>query len=313
MTDQRITEVLLLDDPTTVSMYPVYLIIVKEFVRLMSDYKIGVRIVTNTKDIHNNALVFVGDKFNCNNPAEEISKYAPEAVYCLWYWHDIQCSSIKNIIHLHENYIDWTKDERIVKIKSFPYSFPMIWLAPEDPSKVGTYSRNVVRDYFFAGWHYRKEWVPDVSSGFNGIYFSPDEQKDYLSYETRRELYLSSHFALGFHADYTIEVKSVSQRVFEGFAYGCIVLTDSDAAVSQTEGIAVRVYSKEHLIETMKNFLENPEEMERRRQLGYEFVKRCGTSYTSIQNILNIVSKVVDCDRSEIFNGMFISHTENKM
>lgn len=179
----------------------------------------------------------------------------------------------------------------------------MYLFAADHPSKIGTFQRNAIRDYFFAGAPYRSNWVPDISSGLNGVYHGTDYHSQYLTYETRREMHLSSHFALGFHSDSSIELESVSQRVFEGLAYGCIVLTDSDPAVSQTEGIAVRVYSKEHLIETMKKFLENPEEMERRRQLGYEFVKRRGTSYTSIQNILNIVSKVVDCDRSLIFNA----------
>jgi glycosyltransferase involved in cell wall biosynthesis len=169
---------------------------------------------------------------------------------------------------------------------------PFKFRANEDINLVGTYERNIQRDYCYMGFYYRREWVPFE---LNGMY-RVSEWKDYLPYEERKKIYLSSIFALGFHADAAIDCGSISQRVFEGMAYGCIVLSDNPIAEKITDGIVVTVTSKEDVLQKINYYKENPELISEKQQKGYEWVKKYGTNRESVKTILNRIKEVYNME-----------------
>jgi hypothetical protein len=70
----------------------------------------------------------------------------------------------------------------------------------------------------------------------------------------------------------------VTQRVFEGLAYGCVVLSDNPAAAKLTGGIVEYVGSRDALLERIGYFLANPAAMAAKRAQGYEWVREKGTN-----------------------------------
>ena len=152
---------------------------------------------------------------------------------------------------------------------------PLYLRSNDSPEKIGTYERRVVRDFCYIGYRYREDLVP---GGFNGIYHRVTDHKKFLPYDTRKDIYLSSHFALGFQCGVNIKYELVTQRIFEGLAYGCIVLSESFPACQQTDNIVVLVKDKQDIEDKMRYYLDNPEEMKRKQQEGYDFVKKSGTN-----------------------------------
>ena len=61
-------------------------------------------------------------------------------------------------------------------------------------------------------------------------------------------------------------------------AYGCIVLTNSEPAVIQTNGVAVWFKTKEELESLMRYYKENPEVLKQKQEEGYEFVRKYRTN-----------------------------------
>jgi hypothetical protein len=307
MHHHKIREILILSDPQVVEQWLAATLVFNEMTVAFSDCGIPVRTITSVKELHNDAIVFVGDKFRSEDPATIIAKYAENAIYVLWYWHDRSTSSLKNVIHIYEDKRN-AQDNRRSILEKNRYHCPFLLRASETPALVGTYTRNVIRDYFFAGTPYKPEWVPSPDSGFTGIYHGVHDMHQFLDYNTRRNLYLSSHFALGFQSDISVIDKTVGQRIYEGMAYGCIVLTNSDGSVEQTEGIAVKVNSAEDVIHKMKWFLANPDVMESVRQRGYDFVRRLGTNHNAKDLIMEQVNRIYQDAESSNFIIKMCNH-----
>ena len=112
-----------------------------------------------------------------------------------------------------------------------------------------------------------------------------------VPYDNRREIYLSSTFALGFQSSVNIDFEHVSQRIFEGLAYGCIVLSNSLPACEQTNNIVVHITSKEDLENKMRFFKANPDIIKRKQEEGYEFIKKYGTNHFAIDKFINCIKQ----------------------
>jgi len=87
------------------------------------------------------------------------------------------------------------------------------------------------------GGGYKMDWIPHEFSGlYHRVIFD-----NYLSYTDRRSIYLSSIFALGFQSEENIRTGHLSQRIFEGMAYGCIVLCNNTYADEFKDNIVVTI------------------------------------------------------------------------
>ncbi len=210
----------------------------------------------------------------------------PDTIFICWCWHDvIDRVPFKKWILTGEQYVDPpTLPAHVAahaKALKIPNYQPLLLRVPEDPRRIGTYARTIPHTHlaFFAGSGYRRDWVrgiPDIV--YHDVYAS-----GLMPASERKEYHLRSLFALGFHSPENVANHHVTQRVFEGMAYGCIVLSDNPAAAKLTGGIVEYVGSREDLIERMGYFLWNPELAEAKRQAGYEWVRKFGTNRYAAQ------------------------------
>ena len=263
---------------------PLVLIFVfTEFCGVFKRNGCNVSVITSTNTITNDDIVFMGDSFKTANPVAILQKQAPLAKYYGWYWHKHDTTALPNFTHIYENMIAM-HDPRIRHYSSVPNSRPLFLRADEDPNLIGTIPRNNRLDYCYMGAPYCRDFVP--SPPFKGIYHVSGDWNKYLTYEQRKKIYLSSTFALGFQSAENIRNKHVSQRIFEGLCYGCIVLTNSPAAVEQTDGIAVLFNSKSNLEYLMEYYNANPKLAQQKQADGYKFAQQYGTNTYALEKLL---------------------------
>ena len=245
--------------------------------------------ISDISSIQGDPIVFMGNSFHITNPCSLLYKQLPNAHYYGWYWQDIPNTNLlPNFTYIYENVtlsLNTLPDKiHIMKfINSIPNKCPLLLRANEDPINVGRYERQSRRDYCYMGCVYCPDLIPNEK--YVGIYYGTNNHDEYLKYEQRKHIYLTSTFALGFQSDENILNGHVSQRIYEGLCYGCIVLSNSKVACVQTEGNVIYVKSKKHIEDIMKFLLDNPQEIIDKQTAGYEFIKRIGTNELSYKNL----------------------------
>ena len=264
---------------------PVLRIVFAEMCEGFRRYGFSVNVCESIGDLTNDDIVFMGDFFHCSDPEELLYSQAPDAIYIGWYWHAIQIRRLKNFIYTHEN--AFVHDSRINQMKN-GVRCPCPLRVPEDPSRVGTYSKPIQYDYCSIGpWAYARDMRPTKFAGYVHDNYGIE---NFLDSEARKQLYLASNLALAFQSKENIAAQHVSQRVYEALAYGCVTFSNSPAASEQTDGIVIYASSKEDLEAKMDYYLRHPEECDKKRQEGYEFVRKFGTHDFTVQLFLQTIS-----------------------
>ena len=279
-------DIIILDCPE-VQCPQVLMFVFVELCQAFKDRNYNVKIIRTINDISNNCIVFMGDKFVCPDIVALLNSIAPEAIYIGWYWHNITTDALKYFIHTFENRKNPNSKNIFLMEKN--HNCPLLLMASERTDLVGTHAKNLIYDYCYMGWGYCTDLIPGDS--FHGIYHGVYNHDHFLAYESRRAIYLASTFALGFQSPENIAFEHVSQRIFEGLAYGCIVLSNSLAACEQTNNIVVHITSKQDLENKMMFYKANPDIIKRKQEEGYEFIKKYGTNHYAIDQFIKCIKQ----------------------
>ena len=161
---------------------------------------------------------------------------------------------------------------------------PLYHRVNEDINLIGTFERKIIYDWCYIGFHYRNDLKPMHLKNFN----SKKNLSDYLSSRERRDIYLSSIFHLAYQGESNIVEGHVSQRVYEGLAYGCIVLTNSKPACDQCNNIPIFVNSLKDVEDKITYYKNNHYAIIEKQKLAYEFIKEKGTNAFSINELNEI-------------------------
>ena len=211
----------------------------------------------------------------------------PTAVYILWYYHTVFHEiPFKYFILTGEHFIHPPKMPEHIAYHtlniSIPNFVPLYLRANEAPKNIGIYKRGTEYNACFMGSGYKHYWSNVCSN-----VFYHDISHGLLNYKQRRDIYLKSTIAFGFHNDNNIINSHVTQRVFEGLTYGCVVISDNKAASDYTNGIVEYASSRDELREKVGYILNDPELILQKQEKGYEWAKEYGTNRFSAKAFLD--------------------------
>ena len=265
-----------------------------------------VRLARSISELSDNCIVFLGSDIRVPNPAHMLAQQAPRAVYIGWYWNQQDVCRLPHFVHTFENKLKPNVPMTYLRTRSGaanPIRVPFLLRANDDPALIGTYPKQIVRHYCYMGYKYNSEMVPS-SPKYTGYYFGTTNHAKFLNYETRKGIYLSSMFALGFQSKSNMDEHHVSQRIYEGLAYGCIVLSNSPAARDQTNGIVELISSRRDIEERIDYYLKNSQAYFAKQAAGYEFIKRRGgTNHAAAGLFMETVNAAFPdpvCDQVEV-------------
>lgn len=217
----------------------------------------------------------------------------PNAVYILWcYYNVIDRIPFKKFILTGEYYHYPPRLSSHIGIynigKSVNNFVPLMLRANDPPSKIGTYEKTHELNGCFMGTPYKPDWV----SGLPNILYHNIQRGGCLSYDERRKIYLKSRIAFGFSDNINIANYHPTQRIFEGLAYGCVVISDNEAARDLTDGIVEYAANKTEFLEKYHYFLSHPDECEAKAQAGYEWTMKYGTNRYSASLFLEKIREL---------------------
>ena len=209
----------------------------------------------------------------------------PNTVFICWFYHQYyeEIPFKKFIItgeHFHkrpvlDNHIFcWDLQNRINNYVPLTFSSSLY------PEQVESLPRNETINGCFIGTAYKPEWVNDLQ---NIVYISGNNFPE----NERINVFLSSKIAFGFHADANVLNNVVVERVFEGMAFGCVVISDNPVAAEITDNIVQVCSSKEEFLIIYDRLLNNHEERIQLQERGYEWIKEKGLYTHVAKNFLN--------------------------
>lgn len=171
--------------------------------------------------------------------------------------------------------------------KSINNFVPLLLRANESPENIGKYERKIEFNGCFMGSPYKYSWVSNLPNVFyHNISYG------LLDYESRRNIYLKSLIAFGFSHDNNILNYHPTQRIFEGLSYGCVVISDNEAARDLTGGIVEYAVDYNEFIKLYNFFLSHPDECKKKELAGYEWCKKNGTNRYSASLFLEKIKEL---------------------
>lgn len=214
-----------------------------------------------------------------------LAKKYPNTVFICWFYHQYyeEIPFKKFIItgeHFHKkpllaNHIFcWDLQNRINNYVPLTFSSSLY------PEQVESLPRNETINGCFIGTAYKPYWVNDLQ---NIVYITGNNFPE----NERINVFLSSKIAFGFHADANVLNNVVVERVFEGMAFGCVVISDNPVAAEITDNIVQVCSSKEEFLIIYDRILNNDEERIQLQQRGYKWIKEKGLYTHVAKNFLN--------------------------
>jgi hypothetical protein len=273
---------------------PIMKHVFSELMDAFYDYDCKLYIITSLKEIEDGGILFLddsaGDYKDYKHIYDKINKLCPNGIYVCWYWKDTTFRPFEKMIYTGEYYVNLhNASQEIQQYMSLAKYVPLKLRVSDPPYTIGMYPRNIRRDYCYIGDSCKMDWIKTLNiNRFTGSYYRIISD-NYISYNDRRRIYLSSTFALGFQNSNNIKYGHLPQRIFEGLAYGCIVLCENPLAANFTDGIVVHVESEDDMVEKMRYYLAHPEEIKKKQDDGYKWIKEYGTNHHSVLLYLDFI------------------------
>ena len=221
----------------------------KKFLESFTSHGYSYSEIRNYEDIakiKKNDIVYLSNHGFLNSviPYDLFSMFsATGANFILWFWHEHLSLAAElfgqNFIltgehfylkpSLHNHVKIWEIQNRTSQYVPLTFSSNVL------PADIGTHSRSDEYLAHFIGNGYKPTLNKKLSRRFRKIKIV--NTPPFIPELERKRIFLSSKVALGWHSDDNIKNNVVVERVFEGLAFGNVVLSDSSVAREVTDGI----------------------------------------------------------------------------
>jgi spore maturation protein CgeB len=216
----------------------------------------------------------------------------PNCIFICWFFHSFyEKIPFKKFIltgeHFHQKPTTQEHIECWELQKKINNYVPLTFASNLLPDTVGKYIRNETINGCFMGTAYKYHWVNELP---NIIYRAGLNHGQQLNEEDRIQCFLHSKIAFGFHHDTNVLNNVVVERVFEGMAYGCVVISDNPIAGVITDGIVQIATTKEEFMKIYFELLFNEEKRKELQLRGYEWIKKEGLYIHIVKNFIDKIN-----------------------
>ena len=274
-----------------------HLFTTNKFLSSFTYYGYEVLVANKLDDVVNGSIVLVSNhgidhpKISKKIGTDAINYLAttfPDTTYLCWFYHKHYDTipfkkfiitgehfRMKPLLEAHINC--WNLQEKINNYVPFTFACALF------PNDIGTFERKETLNGCFMGTAYKYEWVSELANiaYLPGMYHGRE-----LKEEDRIKTFLSSKIAFGFHHNDNVLNNVVVERVFEGMAYGCVVISDSPAAGIITGGIVQVAKNKSEFLDIYIRLLKNDAERLELQRRGYLWAKENGLYVHTTKNFL---------------------------
>lgn len=257
---------------------------VSKFIKGFENIGFNIKEAKNSDDITDNSIVILSNhglsKPNYMIHLKYLADNYPNCIYICWYFHNIYNDiPFKKFIltgeHFHakpklsSHITCWNLQQNIDNYHPFTFG------ANVKESDIGLLNRDEKYNACFIGSTYKYNWITGLD---NIIYLGSNTwtAEKPINEQLRIQYFLNSKICLGFHSDANIHNNVVTERVYEGLAYGCVVISDNPIASELTDGIVQIARNKEQFKELYFNLLNDDCKRKELQQKGYEWVKKNG-------------------------------------
>ena len=209
---------------------------------------------------------------------------ASKATPIFWFWHDhvkfLTQVFDKNWILTGEKWLqpDLPYEQNRIRIiqKSLSNFVPTGFASSLFPQEVGNLKRTDKYAAQFVGHKYyqrsRNVALRFARRGVRVRYTPP-----FLDESSRVRYFTDSRVTLGWHSPANAAAGNVVERVFEGLAFGSVVVSDNAFAPDATDGLAIYVQNLNECLEVIDKCDEDQEYFRKMQGLGYEWARSYGT------------------------------------
>ena len=169
-----------------------------------------------------------------------------------------------------------------------PNFTPLTFAASLTKQQIASVRRGAQWDATFVGHHYKRllNTALLLSPHKIAVRYTPP----FISEEKRVSYFTDSLIVLGWHSQGNIANGVVVERVFEGLAYGAVVITDNPFALEATDGNVIFSTDRTEILDLIERFKREPQFWQKLSLAGQSWASENGTYLNVTRKFLERIS-----------------------
>jgi len=245
--------------------------------------------IDKIENIYGNFII-LSNFMDFNNKWDNIIDFGKKfdnLFYILWCWHNIPNPPFKYWVYTFQEYkieptIEKFKQEYLLfkklekENKFIPYRFSS-YVNPCSNYKYENNKTQKIYDLVYIGCNYEMEIIEKLKkTDYNSFIHISGGGNNAITGKEFEKIYKQSKICLGFMADENNQKNTITERIWEAFSFGCIVITNSKCAEIATNGAAIYYKNYEDILDKINFYLNNEDKQLEKINEGYKIFEAYG-------------------------------------
>ncbi len=263
----------------------------------------NINIIENNKGNFIILSNFMDFKNDWNKMAEFGKKY-DNLCYILWCWHYIPNPPFKTWVYTfqeshYEPTIEPYKSEYHLfkKLEHDQNFIPYRFASYIDPLSDFRKLNNINKEYdiVYIGCSYEMDKLNIIKTKkYKSFIHISGGGPSAITGDKFAEIYRKSKICLGFMADGNNKSNVITERIWEAFSFGCMVITNSRSAETLTNGTAIYYNDINDLLNIIDYYLKNEDKRLEKIEEGYKIFTTYGNYKRNAKEFIDYLDKKAD-------------------